>query len=200
MHSTYNEKLETLYNISGSYITRITNISDTQIHNRKQHRIEAHSMRHHPNEVSHMVLNGRQEWYPLCSQQLGIVLFPRLSHPCGSYLPLLHQHVIELQILILIDSLHILDQLWGIKRHVWVKSMGIGRGATCILRKWTVHRGKIMLSFPSSVSMYVMFHNGLSLRLWCTIVRILSDMSVMWLPWENKCMSKRWKENNMYRI
>jgi hypothetical protein len=53
--------LETPYSISGPYNTHVTNISDTQIHNHKQHRIEAHSMRHHPSEVSHMVLNGRQE-------------------------------------------------------------------------------------------------------------------------------------------
>jgi hypothetical protein len=60
-----------------------------------------HSMRHHPSEVSHMVLNGKQECYPLRSQQFDLVLFPHLSHPCDSCLSLLHQHVIELWILIL---------------------------------------------------------------------------------------------------
>jgi hypothetical protein len=157
-------------------------------------------MRHHPREVSHMVLNGRQECYPLRSQQLGLVLFPRLPHLCGSCLPILHQHVIELSILILIDSLHVLDQLWGIGGHVRVESMGIGHGATSILRRWTIHRGKIMLSSLSSARMSVVVCNGLARRMWCTMVRILSGTSVMWLPWEKKCMSSRWKEINMERI
>jgi hypothetical protein len=150
-----------------------------------------HSMRHHPSVVCHMLLNGRQECYPMCSQQLGIVLFPRLPRLCGSCLLLLHQHVIELWILILIDPLHVSDQLWGIGVHVWVKFMDIGCGATCVLRRWTVHRGKIMLSFPSPFSAHKSFlvRNGLPLRLWCTMICILSDISVMWLPWENKCMS-----------
>jgi hypothetical protein len=146
-------------------------------------------MRHHSSVVSHMVLNGGQEWYPLRSQQLGIVLFSYLSRPCGSCLSLLHQHVIELLILMLIDTLHILDQLWRIGDHICVESMGIGCGATCILRRRTVHRGKIMLSFPSSARMSVLDRNGLPLRMWCTMVRILSSMSVMWLPWDKKCMS-----------
>jgi hypothetical protein len=147
------------------------------------------SMRHHPNEVSHMVLNDRQEWYLLCSQQLGLVLFPCLPRSYGSYLSLLHQHVIELRILILIYPLHVLDQLWGIGSHVWVKFMGIGCRATCILRRWTVWWEKIMLSSPSSACMSVLIRNGLPLRLWCTMVRMLSGMSVIRLTWENKCMS-----------
>jgi hypothetical protein len=55
--------------------------------------------------VSHMVFNDRQEGYPLCSQQLGLLLFPRLNSEfsysesygsCDNCLPLLHQYVIEL--------------------------------------------------------------------------------------------------------
>jgi hypothetical protein len=68
-------------------------------------------MKHHLSEVGHMLLNGRQECYSLRSQQLSLVLFSRLSCPCGSCLLLLHQHVIEPRILILIDPLHVLEQL-----------------------------------------------------------------------------------------
>jgi hypothetical protein len=154
---------------------------------------EAHSMRHHPSKVSHMSFNGRQECYPLRSQQLCLVLFSRLPRPYDSCLLLLYQHIIELWILILIDLLHVLDQLWKIGGHVWVKYMGIWRRATYILIRWTIYREKIILSFhspsPSSARMSVLIRNGLSLRLWCTMVHILSGMSVMWLPWENKCMS-----------
>jgi hypothetical protein len=152
-------------------------------------------MRHNLSVVSHMMLNDGQGCYPLRSRQLGHVLFPRLSRSCGSCLPLLYQHFIKLRILILIDPLHILDQLWRIRGYVCVKSMGIEREATCILRRWTVHRGKIMLSFPSpspspsSVRMSVLGRNGLPLKMWCTMVRILSGMSVMWLPWDKKCTS-----------
>jgi hypothetical protein len=148
-------------------------------------------MRHHSSVVSHMVLSGRQEWYSLRSQQLNLVLFPCLSHPYNSYLPLLHQHVIELQILILVDSSHILDQLGRIGGHVCVESMGLGRVANCILRRRTVHRGKIMLSFSSHSSsrMSIRVRNSLPLRMWCTMAHVLSGMSVMWLPWEKKCMS-----------
>jgi hypothetical protein len=92
-------------------------------------------MRHHPSVMSYMMLNGRYQCYPLRSQQLGIVLFSCLSRPCGSCLLLLHQHVIEPQIRILIDLLHILDQLGRIGGHVCVESMGIGCGANCILRR-----------------------------------------------------------------
>jgi hypothetical protein len=136
-------------------------------------------MRHHPRVVSHIVLNDRQQCYLMHSQQLGLVLLPCLYRPCDSCFSLLHQHVIQLQILVLIDPLHILDQLGRIGGHVCVASMGIGCGATCILRRRTICRGKIMLPSPLSAHMSVWVRNCLPLGMWCTMVRILSGMREM---------------------
>jgi hypothetical protein len=131
---------------------KLTNIRQWDSH--RQHPSEAHSMRHHSSVVSHMVLHGRHEWYLLHSQQLPLIHSPCLSCPCNRYLSLLHQHVIKIRIHPLIHSLHILDHLWRNGGHVCVESMGIELRATYIMRRGTVHRGKMMVSspFPSPFS------------------------------------------------
>jgi hypothetical protein len=153
--------------------TRVTNISHTQIHSPYNGSLqthnneividninEAHSMRHHPSAMSHMVFIGRHECYSLCNQQLPLVLFPHLSHPCCSCLPLLHQHAIEFWILPLINPLHILNQLWRVGSHVHVESMGIGLGATCIMRRGTVDIFCIGKLWGGQDHMF-QFHGGL---------------------------------------
>jgi hypothetical protein len=49
---------------------------------------QPHSIRHHPSVVRHMMLHDRHECYPLRSQQMSLVFFPRLSRSYGSCLSL----------------------------------------------------------------------------------------------------------------